>query len=122
MKTLIEKIAAYRIATQSLIDNVKDFETFIKEHVPFELWKNFGIVKCGGQFAEYHLKISGKIIPNSTKLLGKGIHWAGDYNYWYDYVTGRELIEWSKELPALTIKAESYISNLIEMAEDINIK
>jgi hypothetical protein len=121
MQTLIEKIASYKLATQSLIDKTEEFEEYVKKNVPFEFWKNFDIGRCGrGQNEGSCLRISNKLIPTCTEDLGKGTYWANDFNYWYDYVTGKELIEWAKQLPELLKKAEELIANLTKEAEAVS--
>jgi hypothetical protein len=122
MQNLIEKIAAYKNATQSLIDKTELFENFIKTEVPFELWNKFSIKQCGnGRHEEYHIKIDGKIIPGVTNKLGKGLYWCGDFNHWYDYVTGAELINWCKKLPELIKKAQETIENLTSESQSISL-
>lgn len=113
MNNLIEKIAAYKHATQSLIEKTKEYEAFIKNNIPFEFWKRFGLSKFGGgQFTERHISVNGKAIPGYTDKFGKSLYWAGDFNYYTEYVTGRELTDWCKQLPSLIKKANDYISTL----------
>jgi hypothetical protein len=121
MKSLIEKISRYQMAVQGLIDKLNEYETFVKENVPKELWDTFSIGKFkGNQIEDWYLKIDGKYVPNNTNGLGGGKYWYGDFNHWYDAVTGGELIEFSKNLPKLYRDAEEYIDSLSRAAETVS--
>lgn len=120
MNNLIEKISAYEIATQSLIEKTNEYEAFIKKNIPFEFWGRFGLAKFGGgQSAERHISVNGKAIPAYTAKFGKSLYWGGDFNYYTEYVKGRELTDWCKQLPTLIKKASDYIHNLTLSAETV---
>lgn len=123
MQNLIETIANYKRATQNLIEKTNDYEEFIKNNTPFELWKRFGIYKFGsGQSEGRHISISGKAIPGSTDKFGKCFYWGGDFNYYTEYVSGRELVNWCKQLPALIAEATEHIDTLIKNADSISLQ
>lgn len=120
MKNLIEKIASYKRATQTLIEKINEYEKFIKGNVPEEFWENFGIKTFGrGQFADEQISIGGSPIPSKTEKLGTGFYWGGDYNSHYYYCTGEELVDWAKELHGLVKEAEDFIESLTNKANEI---
>lgn len=120
MNNLIENISAYERATQGLIEKTNEYEAFIKKNIPFEFWGRFGLAKFGGgQSAERHISVKGKAIPAYTDKFGKSLYWGGDFNYYTEYVTGCEFIDWCKRLPALITQANDYIHKLTQSAEKI---
>lgn len=123
MENLIEKIAAYIVATEELLNKTRKYEDFVKREIPFELWEHFGLGPLGRKDREWHIVIwrgGETLIPASTKDFGKGFYYGGDYNCWYNYCTSMELLAWAKELPKLIKKAEEDILTLTQQTEDLN--
>ncbi len=124
MEDLIKKIAAYKVATGRLISKTQEYENFVKREIPFELWEYFGLAPFGKKDREWQIAIwrsSGEVlIPASIEDFGKGFYYGGDYNCWYNYCTGGELIEWAKELPNLVKRAEEHVFALTQQAENLN--
>lgn len=114
---LIEKIAAYKSATQKLIDKVEEYQEYIKRNVPYELWRHFGLGKFSSrQMEDWLVKIDGKYVPSTVSGFNRGKYWYGDYNYWYNAVTSKELVEWSKHLPNLMQEAILHVEKLTQNA------
>ena len=120
MNKLIDKIASYERATQSLLDKVVEYEDFIKANIPSEFWGEFGFGHFGPkQDGEHRCSADGKLIPYEVRKIASSIYWAGNYNYNYSYVTPKELINWCKGIPTLIAAATEYIDNITKEAETI---
>lgn len=120
MKNLIEKIASYERATQSLIDKTYEYEGFIKGNIPSEFWGKFGLKKFGhSQNSAYHISVNGKLIPDTVQKIDSSFYWGNDFNYHYSFVNPKELIEWCKDLPSLIIEATECIDTLTKDADNI---
>lgn len=119
MKNLIEKIAEYKNATQVIINKTKELEKFIKENVPFEFWEDCSLKKFGiAQSESWHFAVYNNPIPPSPDKFSTYFYWGGDFNSRYQYCTGAEIIDWSREIPKIINQVQEAIEAMTERAND----
>lgn len=119
MNNLIDKIADYKRVTQTLLNKTNEYEKWVKENIPFEFWRKFGLSRFGNSSNyEYYISVDGKIIPSVVGKLKTSFYWGNDFNCHYAYVSPEELIDWCKSLPTLIKEANDYIGSLTQAADD----
>lgn len=122
MKNLIDKISAYKNATQSLLDKIDEHLQFVKKEVPQHLWSKFGIKDiASSQFSEYRFitENEGYTIPQTVGKIGTSFYYAGDFNYKVRFANSEQIVKWAKNLPEIMKKAEEYIQQLTLTAEEL---